>query len=63
MQAQTSEEGRQVSARLQRERDQAVADAAWLALTEEERDASRAKQREKEKLRRSIFGLALGSTR
>lgn len=64
LQSQTAEEDRQINARLKRERDQAAADAAWELLTEAEKDVVRAKTnvarmktRERDKVRRSIFGL------
>ena len=57
LQSQTAEEDRQVNARLQREREQAAADAAWELLTEDEKEVIRAKRRERAKVRHSIFGI------
>lgn len=55
-QYQAAEEERQVSARLQRERDQATEDAAWELLTEEEKEVIRERRRERAKARSNILG-------
>jgi hypothetical protein len=60
-QSRAAEEERQISASLQRERDQAAADAAWELLTEEEKEGIRAKRRERDRIRKSIFGI-MGAT-
>ncbi len=57
LQSQAAEEDSQINARLQRERDQAAADTAWELLTEEEKDGIRAKRRERDRIRKSIFGI------